>query len=93
VDIKIDLNLNAPELVEAIKSLKEVIAAQRQCSDTPDESPNITMETVRAKLAVLAQSGKQEQVKALLQKFGASRLSDLDPAHYEAVLQEAEEIR
>lgn len=106
MNIKIDLNLNAPELVEALKSLKEEIAGIKEGKDSAAAMPkeqkdddsafketNITMETVRAKLAALAQSGKQEQVKALIQKYGANRLSEIDPEHYEQILKEAEEVQ
>lgn len=104
MNIKIDLNLNAPELVEAIKSLKEEIAVnkeeksklleakEKQKDKNISKETNITLETVRAKLAALAQSGKQEQVKALIQKYGGSRLSEIDPEHYEQLLKDAEAI-
>lgn len=104
MNIKIDLNLNAPELVEAIKNLKEEIAANKeeksklpktkeeQESSSISKETNATLETVRAKLAKLAQSGKQEQVKALIQKYGGSRLSEIDPEHYEQLLKDAEAI-
>jgi hypothetical protein len=32
------------------------------------------------------------EVRALLQKYGAAKLSAIDPQHYEALLKEAEEL-
>ncbi len=32
------------------------------------------------------------EVRALLQKYGAAKLSEIDPANYEALLQDAEVI-
>lgn len=53
---------------------------------------SVTIEAVRAVLAVKSQSGKQPQVKELILKYGANKLTDIDPARYEALLQEAEAL-
>lgn len=58
---------------------------------TPSVKP-ITMEEVRAVLTPISQSGKTAQVKELLLKYGASRLSELDASHYEALIAEAREL-
>jgi methyl coenzyme M reductase beta subunit len=50
----------------------------------------ITLEQVRAILAEKSQSGKQQQVKALIQKHGANKLTDIDPSCYKNLLKEAE---
>ena len=52
----------------------------------------ITIEQVRAVLAEKSQSGKQPEVKALILKFGANKLTDVDPSHYNALLMEAGEL-
>lgn len=52
--------------------------------------PTITLEEVRTVLAKLAQGGKQAELKALIGKFGASRLSEVDSKHYPAILKEVE---
>jgi hypothetical protein len=52
----------------------------------------ITLEEVRAKLAALSQSGKQAQVKALISKFGASKLTDIPKEKYAELMKEAEAI-
>ena len=41
-------------------------------------------------LTPISQSGKTAQVKALLIKHGANRLSDIDPSEYESLLADAE---
>lgn len=51
---------------------------------------SIVLEDVRAKLAVLSQNGKQAQVKAIIQKFGANKLTEVGAENYEALLKEAE---
>ena len=61
-----------------------------KAEEKPDE--DTTLEEVRAKLATLAQSGKQEQVKALIQKFGAKKLTDIPTEKYPELLKEAEAL-
>ena len=55
-----------------------------------EEVKEYTTEEVRAKLTALSQSGKQAQVKALITKYGAARLSDIPADKYAAVMAEAE---
>jgi hypothetical protein len=52
--------------------------------------PTITLEEVRTVLAKLAQDGKQAELKALIEKYGANRLSEVDSKHYLAILKEVE---
>ena len=56
------------------------------------EEPKITLEDVRARLAQLSRDGKTAQVKALIQKYGANKLSEVNPDNYEALLLDAEVI-
>lgn len=43
-------------------------------------------------MAGLSGQGKKAEAKALLQKFGANRLSDLDEKDYAALAQEAQAL-
>ena len=52
-------------------------------------APEITIEEVRAKLSELSASGKTAEVKALLNKFGAFKLPDLEAHHFAEVLEKA----
>lgn len=56
------------------------------------EEPKITLEDVRARLAQLSRDGKTAKVKALIQKYGANKLSEVNPDDYEALLLDAEVI-
>jgi hypothetical protein len=56
----------------------------------PEPQVEVTMETVRAELAALMQSGKQAEVKELLKKHGGDKLSDIPKENYPALLAEAE---
>ena len=52
----------------------------------------VTLEQVRSVLAEKSHDGKTEAVRELLQKYGAPKLSAVDPKHYPALLKDAEVI-
>lgn len=52
----------------------------------------LTLEEVRAVLANKSRDGFTVQIRELLQKYGADRLSAVDPANYKALLRDAEEL-
>lgn len=54
------------------------------------EKKSISLTDVRAILAEKSRNGYTADVKALLLKFGADKLSDIKPDDYEALLAEAE---
>ena len=56
------------------------------------EEKQVSLEEVRAVLAEKSISGHREVVKALLGKYGADRLSAIEPSKYAALLADAEVI-
>jgi len=58
-------------------------------ASAPAEKP-ITLEAVRAVLAEKSRAGHTDEARALLEKHGATKLSEIDPAEYPALLAEAE---
>jgi hypothetical protein len=64
-------------------------------AEIPPEPPKpkaLKLEDVRLVLAELSRNGHTEAVRQLLEKFGASKLSAVDPAKYADLLAEAEGI-
>lgn len=57
--------------------------------EKPEPKP-LTLEQVRAALAEKSRAGHTAEVKALLIKHGADKLSDIDPAEYPVLLADAE---
>ncbi len=57
-------------------------------ADPPPKA--ITLEEVRAVLAEKSHDGYTDQVRGLLQKYGAEKLSGVNPKHYAALLKDAE---
>ena len=67
-------------------------ATQAQAIAPQSKEKSVTLEQVRAVLAGKSHDGKTEAVRDLLQKYGASKLSAIDPKHYKALLSDAEEL-
>ncbi len=61
--------------------------AQKQ--DAAQEQP-ATLEGIRALMAQKTQEGKSKEIKELLQKYGAAKLSAVKPEDYPALMQEAQ---
>jgi hypothetical protein len=91
----------ALDIVSDLKALAKSIEILVKAMET-DEMPSveesalkeekITIEQVRAVLAEKSQDGKQPEVKALIQKYGANKLTEVDPSNYKNLLKEAEVI-
>jgi len=58
-------------------------------SVTPEIKP-ITLEEVRAVLADKSRTGFTADIRSLLKKYGADKLSEIDPDHYTALLADTE---
>ena len=52
----------------------------------------VTIEQVRAVMAAKSQDGKTQQVKALIQKYGADKLSGVQPEKYADLLRDAKDL-
>ena len=68
-------------------------------ADSPQEEPKsqpvkrkqtVPLEKIRGILAEKSRNGYTAEVRAIIQSFGAERLSEIDPTDYEAVLKKAE---
>ena len=53
---------------------------------------DISIEDVRRVLISKSQDGKQKEVKALIQKYGAHKLTDLNTSCYKDLLKDAEAL-
>lgn len=89
------------ELVNALNAL--TAALQKFTSQTtnayldtfeeiynPEKDEPVTFVQLRSRLSEISRAGKTAEVKELIGKYGASKLSDIAEADYTAVLAEAE---
>ena len=61
-------------------------------ASAPLKEPPLTLEAVRAVLAEKSRSGHTAEIRSLLQKYGASKLSEIAPAKYKTLLADAEAL-
>ena len=88
-----DLRSAAATINDVADTLAEVFS-----TESADEAPDaaapaeaaLTLEQVRAVLADKSRKGHTAKIRALLQKYGASKLSGIDPVHYRALLADVE---
>lgn len=57
------------------------------------KQPELTLEDVRAVLAEVSRKGYTAQIRELLLKYGAPKLSGIDPANYKALLEDVEALQ
>lgn len=67
--------------------------AQAEVAEPPKPTKKVTIEEVRAVLVPLTQKGLGAEIRAIFQKYGAGKLSEVKPEDYEAVITEAEELK
>ena len=95
-----DLDLQIRELrscgetiIEIANTLAGMFYSQAAEDAPPEEKPkSLTLEEVRHRMTVIAQAGYSAEVKALITKYGARKLSDIDPSQFEGLLKEADAL-
>ena len=96
-----DMTMTIDTLRNAAAAITEAAnyLAQLGSSDNTEESPKekapvqkpaLTLEQVRAVLSEKSRAGYTASIRELLQKYGVSKLSQVDPSNYEALLRDAE---
>ncbi|RRK09704.1 hypothetical protein D1831_11155 [Lactiplantibacillus garii] len=79
---------------DAIQSIRKLLSSNQDAApcdnEQPKRDPVEDKVTVRKMLAKKSCEGYTAQVKALLHKFGAEKLSDVDPKDYKDLYYSAE---
>ena len=87
-----DLRSAAATINEVANTLAEMFSTT--ADEAPDAAahtePQLTLEQVRAVLADKSRKGHTAEIRSLLQKYGATKLSQIDPTHYKALLADVE---
>ena len=89
-----DLRSAAAAISDAADWLTKKFSGEHKAEDANVTRPGqgLTLGQVRDELADDSRQGHTAEIRTLLQKYGASKLSQIDPAHYKALLAEAEEL-
>lgn len=69
---------------------KKIAAKETPAEPAPKKEKPLNLEDIRAVLADKSRKGHTAEVKALLTKHGADKLSEIDPAEYASLLADAE---
>lgn len=90
------------EAVNELSALLQILGTSEQSVPSNESQPSatdatvepeFTLEDVRGVLSDIARSGNREGVKSLLEKYGASKLSAIDPNDYGSLLKDAEVLK
>ena len=95
-----DMAASIAELRNAAAAINDVADLLAEAFSKDDPSKNatttermLTLEEVRAVLAEKSRKGHTAEIRSLLLKYGADKLSQLDPANYRALLADAEVLK
>ena len=104
--IKLMLNLayDLRSLADSVQAVADAMADKETAEAAQPETPvsakepeppakAVTLEQVRAVLADKSQQGFTADVRTLLEKYGAPKLSQIDPASYAALMADAESLK
>ena len=89
-DIAASINDIANWLTGAFSADTDPEADAAPAPTAKEPEPVLAFEDVRAILADKSREGFTAQIRDLLQKFGAKKLSEVDPAHYKALIADVE---
>lgn len=85
-----ELRRAAAVINEAASWLAEQFSTNEPAPEPTAADPALTLEAVRAVLANKSRAGFTAQIRSLLQKYGADKLSGIDPTNYKALLADVE---
>ena len=91
-----ELRNAAAAITDVANWLAEMFSTTATVDDTQESEsvslsePVLTLEQVRAVLADKSRMGFTAEIRTLLQKYGAAKLSGIDPANYMALVTDAE---
>lgn len=85
------------EYLNTFETIYDPAEDEPQAAEAPKEQPTpkqeeatVTFVQLRSRLSEISRSGKTAEVKELIAKYGAEKLSDLAESDYAVVLAEAE---
>ncbi len=100
----LDVAANLSNLADSIWAVAEEMAGNEPAEEVQTErqvtakevkptTKTVTLEQVRAALADKSQQGFTADIRTLLEKYGAPKLSQIDPTKYAALLADAEGLK
>lgn len=91
----LDVASNLRKLADSVQAVSNGIPDDEpdQPAQQPEKKTAVTLEQIRAVLADKSHDGFTDEVRALLEKHGAKKLSEINPENYAALLADAEKLK
>lgn len=86
-------------LADSVQAVANAMLPNEPTADAEPKAPapapkkELTLEEVRAVLGEKSRAGFTLEIQALLKKYGAPKLSGIDPKHYAALLKDVEVLQ
>ena len=97
VKLLLDVVEDLRSLADSVQAVADAMLQNEPTVDaepkTPATQKELTLEEVRAVLGEKSRAGFTTEIQALLKKYGAPKLSGIDPKHYEALLKDVEVLK
>lgn len=95
LDVVADMRSLADSIQAIADALAEIEPKPEENAPMPESTPpkpTIPLETLRARLGEISRAGHTAEIHDLIQKYGATHLSKVDPEDYETLLRDAEAL-
>lgn len=86
------MNQKISELLKEAKNKIDEALNLLNPKEVKEEKKAITLDEIRAELTSFARKGFTSDIRDVITGFGANKLSELDPKHYEEVLSRVRDI-
>ncbi len=99
VKLLLDVVEDLRSLADSVQAVADAMLQNEPTVDAEPKTPapapkkELTLEEVRAVLGEKSRAGFTAEIQALLKKYGAPKLSGIDPKHYEALLKDVEVLK
>jgi len=104
IKLLLDVVTDLRSLADSLQAVADAMASNESIDESHSETTaqvstqkleekTVTLEQVRAVLAEKSHDGFTAEVRALLEKYGASKLSQINPSKYANLLVEAEALK
>ena len=106
VKLLLDVVSGMRSLADSLEAVADAMCDTRTVSEetetqAPDlesaqevhDEPKLTLEDVRSVLSEISANGHGAEIRELLKKYGQSKLSEIDPKDYSALLKDAEVLK
>ena len=99
VKLLLAVTKNLRSLADSVQAVADTMLQNESTVDAepkvsaPAPQKELTLEEVRAVLGEKSRAGFTAEIQALLKKYGAPKLSGIDPKHYAALLKDVEVLK